>query len=550
MNTASLKNNKGAVLLLTVFGLTAFLIIAAMALDITYFFLVRSELQNIADNAALAAMGSFVESINNGLPRPAAILAAVNAAKDIGNNSETFDDQGNPFIITAADISFGHYNTTTHTFVATPNPFNPKNLVDAIRVTARKTGANPLYRFYYNFIRVKLGAKAMQESATASIVRKNIVFLMDISASMDDNTYMANYVPSALKKPNADGIGPRPAEGFDYYQFQSYPQPSYVYNDAVRGSMTLGGVPEPMTSVLSTVRNFFAVSLPAVISNNDNVGFFTFNTSVQNRVAQVLPGNSFLNRSNLSLLVNSCQRSINFYTQYINDAMASSDTLFTYNPARFTASLSSFSPMNPANPITSIVDYKYPGGQLDRSQDRNYQFGSAMWILKNDPTIIFPGGAYPSGEDVNRDKDLGDGVDIQPTGYTNMGGVLRVTRIELNKITSGGIPAFNMIILLTDGLPNIRANWAGTGGTEYLDTRSDKYYAKRYASVQASALKNDNVRICTIFFQTEGANGESFLRNNIASQPAAQYHYNASNAATLANIFNQILLTFPYVLVE
>ena len=173
-----------------------------------------------------------------------------------------------------------------------------------------------------------------------------------------------------------------------------------------------------------------------------------------------------------------------------------------------------------------------------------------MERLENDGAIIFPGGVYPAGEDVNRNKVLSDAVDIQADGYTNFGGALMAARQKFAVITAGSLPAFNMIILLTDGLPNIRANSSGTGGTEYYDTRTDKYYAKRYASVQADALKNDGVRICTIFYETRGASGESFLQDEIVSDPASQYHYNAVNETELNNIFQQILLTFPYVLVE
>jgi hypothetical protein len=231
--------------------------------------------------------------------------------------------------------------------------------------------------------------------------------------------------------------------------------------------------------------------------------------------------------------------------------MNSSDMLFTYNPARFRHSFNVFAAHDTTNPaIRSVVDYKYPGGQLDRTLDRDYQGGSAMRKLETDATIIFPGGVYPSGEDVNRNKVFSDAVDQKPDGYTNMGGSLRVARNNLSVLTAGGIPAFNMVILLSDGLPNIRANWSGTGGTEYYSSCCSYHYAKKYAETQANELKKDGVRICTIFYETRGASGNAFLRDKIASSPSTKYHFNASNEAELNSIFQQILLTFPYVLVE
>lgn len=545
-----LYRKKGGILIFTVMGLSAFLLLMSMAVDITYFFIVRNQVRHIADNAALAAMGVFVDTMAQGGTRTQAVNAAVDAAKDVGDHSKTLDAQALDVKIADADVEFGAYDQATQTFTVEPQPEDLANLVDSVRVFVRKGTLNARYKFYLKSIS-GLNDAAINEHATASIVRKNILFIMDISSSMDDNTYPKDKIPKALEKPNYDNIGPLPLEGFEHYDFKTYPIPRYTCVDPVEGSLELGGRPEPMYSVLAKVRDFFQINLAGVMAEKDNVGFLTYNTKVQDRIEQITGSDPFIQTDKLGDVASFCQRSLDFYDDYITDAMNSSDMLFTYNPARFRVSLAHFDAHDTTNSdIRSIADYKYPGGALDRSLDRKYKGGTAMRELVTDDTIIFPGGVYPSGEDVNRNKVLSDGIDKNADGYTNMGGSLRVARNNLSVLTTGGIPAFNMVILLSDGLPNIRANWSGTGGAEYYDTHSTKYYARRYASKQAEALKNDGVRICTIFYETRGASGNAFLRDTIASSPSSKYHFNASNEAELDSIFQQILLTFPYVLVE
>jgi len=545
-----LYNQKGGILIFTLLGLMAFILLMSMAVDITYFFIVRNQVRNIADNSALAAMGVFVDRMSNGADRSTAIAEAIQAAKDVGTHSRTLDAQSLAVQIADADVEFGAYNQDTQTFTVENDPDNPGNLVDSIRVTVQKGTLNPRYEFYLKTIS-GLNDAALLAYATASIVRKNIIFIMDISSSMDDNTYPNHDIPSDEKKPNYDNIGARPLEGFEYYNFQSYPLRTYSFNDPVEGLLNLGGRPEPMYNVLSKVRDFYNITLSGVLDEKDNIGFLTFNADVQDRIRQIFPSDSFIQRDRLGNVATLCQSSLDFYDDYISDAQSLSDSLFTYNPALFRTTLSHFAPLQIGNPlITSVVDYKYPGGQLDRTADRNYPGGSAMRRLISDDTIIFPGGQFPAGEDVNRNKVLSDLLDVAPDGYTNMGGSLRLARNNLATLTATGTPAFNMVILLTDGLPNIRVNWNGMTGAERLDTRWDKYYAKRYARIQADELKNDGVRICTIFYETRGSSGESFLESSIVSEPSAQYHFNTDSGADLDTIFQQILLTFPYVLVE
>jgi Flp pilus assembly protein TadG len=550
-----INNNHGGILIFTVLGLSAFLLLMAMAVDVTYFFLVRNQIRNIADNATLAAMGVFMDRVSNGSDRLGAMNDAILAAQDVGLHSTTLDSGGANFIISNSDVEFGVYDPDTRIFTVEPDPANPANLIDAVRVTVHKDGLNPRYEFYLKNLS-GLKDATLEAYAVASIVHKNILFIMDISASMDDNTYPNQRLTEEEKWANYDLIGPpnvsgAPTKGYEYYDFKTYPVPEYTMVDSIEGVKTLGGRPQPIYSVLEKIRDFFGITLGGVLDQNDNIGFMTYNRYIQNRVNQVKSGNYFVQRDYLPDLAKICQDSMDFYDTYITDSMASSDALFTYNPAVYRTSLNDLERYDSTQPfVKSIIDYKFPGGPLDATLNRQFHPTTAMRYLDTKTDIIFPGGEYPGGEDRNRNKVISDATDKPLTGWTNMGGALRTARTYFNTITATGVPAFNMIILLSDGLPNIRTNSDGSGTGEYFDTHTALYYAKRYADWNGDRLKEDGVRICTIFYETYGASGEAFLRDEIATQPSTQYHFNAATTTDLDNIFNQILLTFPYVLVE
>jgi Flp pilus assembly protein TadG len=90
------KRERGSVLAMSALGMLTFLLATGMAVDLGHFYLVKSELQNAADAAALAG----VSALNSG---PAGITRARQRATAAMNSYE-FNQKG--LAITAADVTF------------------------------------------------------------------------------------------------------------------------------------------------------------------------------------------------------------------------------------------------------------------------------------------------------------------------------------------------------------------------------------------------------------------------------------------------------------
>ena len=121
---AKLKEEKGAVLLLT--GLSLFVILSffALVVDLGYIFVTKAELQNTADSSAL--MG--VSEIRNGQ------TFARQKVESFANSYKVADA---PIVVADSDVVFGNYNLTTNIFQPNASKTN------AVQVQARRTQNSP-----------------------------------------------------------------------------------------------------------------------------------------------------------------------------------------------------------------------------------------------------------------------------------------------------------------------------------------------------------------------------------------------------------------------
>ena len=136
--SSRLKDKKGTVTV-TVAVLLVFLIMfAAFAIDVGYMMVRRNELQNIADTAALAAMGelgamytapgiTFPQALAMTPARGPLLAKAQEVASATGVSGVTITPPG-------TDFQLGVWNASTHTFI--PQTIGPT----AVRVIARKDG--------------------------------------------------------------------------------------------------------------------------------------------------------------------------------------------------------------------------------------------------------------------------------------------------------------------------------------------------------------------------------------------------------------------------
>ena len=124
LRSIELKQEKGAVLALVGISLFALISFFALAVDLGHIFVTRTELQNTADSAALAAVSEIWNGI--GVARQKAI--------DFG---EAHQVAGEPIIVVPDDVVFGHYHLSTGQFTSSGTPTN------AVEVRSRRTNQSP-----------------------------------------------------------------------------------------------------------------------------------------------------------------------------------------------------------------------------------------------------------------------------------------------------------------------------------------------------------------------------------------------------------------------
>lgn len=90
------RDERGSVLAVSAVGMLAFLLAVGLCVDISHFYVVKAELQNAADAAALAGTSALNSS-------PAGITEATNRAVEVMNNYE-FNNEG--VTIDAANVKF------------------------------------------------------------------------------------------------------------------------------------------------------------------------------------------------------------------------------------------------------------------------------------------------------------------------------------------------------------------------------------------------------------------------------------------------------------
>lgn len=154
-----------AVLMVVLLGMVAF------GIDCGYLVLVKTQLQNAADSAALAAGFHLADQ-----------PLAITKAQEFGNQHSA---AGRKIQIAAADVESGIWEADKRVFTPTGGACN------AIRVTARcsdKTGGEAQL-FFGQFLGLK--SVDMQASAIVSVKPRDIAFVVDLSGSMNDDTEAA-----------------------------------------------------------------------------------------------------------------------------------------------------------------------------------------------------------------------------------------------------------------------------------------------------------------------------------------------------------------------
>lgn len=163
------RRRRGAIVVLAAFFLVVMVGMIAFALDIGYLGLAKTQLQVVADSAALAAAGSSNQTTDDTI----AIAQQFADANHVAGRAAQLD---------ASDVQFGAWDETTRVF--TPST----GLATAVKVTVRTDSANggatPLF-----FGRIfGVSSVNQQASAVATVNPRDIAFVVDLSGSMNDDT--------------------------------------------------------------------------------------------------------------------------------------------------------------------------------------------------------------------------------------------------------------------------------------------------------------------------------------------------------------------------
>jgi Flp pilus assembly protein TadG len=159
----------GAVLVTVAVSLTVMFGVAALAIDLGRLYVLRTQLQNAADAAALAGAFSLID-INQGQP-----AAATNAAITLANGYNTLTG---PVVITAANVSVDTIRRTVTVSVPQPNP-------SSVLLTFAKAAGVPSFTIAA-YATAQAGAGAAERSLKPVFVPNST-----IRAASDASTTMA-----------------------------------------------------------------------------------------------------------------------------------------------------------------------------------------------------------------------------------------------------------------------------------------------------------------------------------------------------------------------
>ena len=164
---ARLRSQSGAVALVTALLMVVFLGIAALALDVGYLYVVRTELQNAADAAALAGAGHLYPRTITG-----AVVSVVppewGAAEAAANYPNAPANKAGGVTLTDYDVQAGYWNLATGVLKSTLVTPGTQE-APAVQVTVQKTGGlnnGPAQLFFAKV----LGIGTASVSATATAV--------------------------------------------------------------------------------------------------------------------------------------------------------------------------------------------------------------------------------------------------------------------------------------------------------------------------------------------------------------------------------------------
>ncbi len=156
------RDRRGGVAALAGFGLAAIIGVAAIAVDLSYAYMIKNWLQTTADTAAIVASGAL----------PDADAARARALEYADKNMPSVD---HGTVVANTDVEIGNWDANTRTFTAGEAPLN------AVRVVARrsKDNGNPVGLFFANVLGFSETDVAVAAIATAEAGQPGCILALD-----------------------------------------------------------------------------------------------------------------------------------------------------------------------------------------------------------------------------------------------------------------------------------------------------------------------------------------------------------------------------------
>ena len=162
----------GFVAVLAAVAMTALLGMSALAVDGAFLMQLKTQLQNVADAAALAAASGLTADLTTAQARAQQYADANPVLGERLDLSRQASDA----------LAFGQWNFDTRTFQT------EAGLPNAVRLTVRmdSTSAPPMPRLFFAPV-IGFRTHGVEATATASLGNRNIVLVLDRSGSMNDD---------------------------------------------------------------------------------------------------------------------------------------------------------------------------------------------------------------------------------------------------------------------------------------------------------------------------------------------------------------------------
>lgn len=205
----SKRDRRGIVIVLTAFLMTALFAFMALSVDTGRIVLTETDMQNSVDAAALAAAQELSvaaqEAAAQGTSGGAAAAEAEAAARQMAANVA---EANGAYVDSDSDVEFGQrtYDTGTETW-STAWGVLPYNVV---RVTARRTGADTSapdgeLKMAFGWA-VGRDQVPIQTSAVAFVDSRDLVIVLDFSASMNDDSSLRSSLGQAQAEDSLDAM--------------------------------------------------------------------------------------------------------------------------------------------------------------------------------------------------------------------------------------------------------------------------------------------------------------------------------------------------------